>query len=309
MRIDWKLLLAFEAVARHGSFSRAASELNVQQPAMSRRVAALETELNVPLLYRTRPTLSLSPEGEILYRAVSGSMSQVQSAFDQIAWRAQQTNVVVNTTIGFASCFLMKRLHAFRAAYPDVVVELVSRDQNDTYQEDAADVVILFDTPSSLPGRRQAIVFEEEMIAVCAPDYLPAPLRSLEEFKHHRLLRLTQGIHGEDWAKFLGLGIALPLARSTERFTSFIIYLQSALDGEGIALGWEHLLHDHLAAGTLQRASPHVYRSNRAYFACLTRRAETNTAAQSFVDWIGGLVAFDGIAPEASPGSGLPNTR
>ena len=60
MPTDWKLLLAFEAVARHGSFSRAAQQLNVQQPAMSRRVAALETLLGTRLLHRTRPVLSLT---------------------------------------------------------------------------------------------------------------------------------------------------------------------------------------------------------------------------------------------------------
>ncbi len=291
MKLDWKLLVAFEAVARHGSFSRAAEELNVQQPAMSRRVSALEAVLGVRLLHRSRPSLSLSAEGDILYRAISGSLIQVQAACDQIARRAEKNVVVVNTTIGFASCFLMKRLHAFRDAHPNITIELVSRDQSDTYHEAGADVIIMFDSPANLPGIRQELIFAEQMIAVCAPGYLPKPAVGRADLLGRRLLHLTKGIHADDWAKFLeGTGLEIPIPGSAERFTSFIIYLQAVLNGEGIALGWEHLLEEHLANGTLVRATPHVVRSERGYFACLTKRAEQNGPASRFLEWVGTLV-------------------
>lgn len=291
MHTDWKLLMAFEAVARHGSFSRAADELNVQQPAMSRRVAVLEAALGVQLLHRTRPTLNLSREGEILYRAVSGSLVQVNTAIDQIERHPHQDSVVVNTTIGFASCFLMKRMHAFRDAYPDIIVELVSRDQSHTYRESAADVIILFEDPSNLPGERQKLIFGEEMIAVYAPGYMSEPVEDHKSLLGQRLLHLTQGIHGNDWDTYLGAGAHDMKAPDTsQRFTSFIIYLQAVLNGDGIALGWEHLLEDHLASGTLVRASSHVLRSKRGYFACLTKRAHNNPAAEKFLDWLSGIV-------------------
>lgn len=290
MPANWKLLLAFEAVARHGSFSRAAQELNVQQPAMSRRVAALETLLGTQLLHRARPALSMTSDGEILYRAVSGSLVQVQTALDQIESRAQKSIVIVNTTIGFASCFLMKRLHGFRDTHPDIMIELVSRDLNDGYQENKADVIITFDEPDHLPGVDQHLIFGERMIAVCAPGYLVAPLQDRADLLDHRLLHLTQGIHGQDWAGYLGRAVGdLGVPTSSERFTSFIIYLQAVLNGDGIALGWEHLLDNHLASGSLVRAANHVHRSNRGYFACLTKRAQTNTAARDFVAWIASL--------------------
>lgn len=287
MPADWKLLLAFEAVARHGSFSRAAQELNVQQPAMSRRVAALETLLGTQLLHRARPALSMTSDGEILYRAVSGSLVQVQTALDQIESRAQKSTVIVNTTIGFASCFLMKRLHGFRDAHPDIMIELVSRDLNDSYQENKADVIITFDEPDHLPGVDQHLIFGEQMIAVCAPSYLKAPFQDRADLLDHRLLHLTQGLHGQDWVSYLGRPIGdIGAPASSDRFTSFIIYLQAVLNGDGIALGWEHLLDDHLASGSLVRAAAHVHRSDRGYFACLTKRAHANTAAREFVDWI-----------------------
>lgn len=292
MPADWKLLLAFEAAARHGSFSRAAQELNVQQPAMSRRVAALEALLGTRLLHRTRPALSLTSDGEVLYRAVSGSLVQVQTAMDQIENQAQKSTVIVNTTIGFASCFLMKRLHGFRDAYPDIMIELVSRDLNDSYHEAKADVIITFDEPDHLPGVAQHRIFGEQMIAVCAPGYLKVPLQDRADLLHHRLLHLTQGIHGQDWARYLERAAGdIRAPSSADRFTSFIIYLQAVLNGDGIALGWDHLLDDHLASGSLIRAASHVHSSSRGYFACLTKRAHANTAARDFVDWIASLAA------------------
>ncbi len=288
---NWKLLLAFEAVARHGSFSRAAGELNVLQPAMSRRVAELEAQLGTPLLYRTRPKTSLTPEGQILFRAISGSMVQVQTAVEQVRARATDRPLVVNTTIGFASCFLLKRLKRFRERHPEITVELISRDLNAAYREDEADIVIAFDAPTRLPGTRQGSIFREELVAVCAPAYLPSAPIPLAQLARERLLHLTQGIHARDWETFLsGSGLTVPAAQATERFTSFILYLQAALNGEGIALGWEHLLEDHLASGQLVRAVDRRLSTERGYFCCLTQRAAGDAGAERFLDWITSLV-------------------
>ena len=159
-------------------------------------------------------------------------------------------------------------------------------------------MIITFDEPDHLPGVEQRLIFGETMIAVCAPGYLAAPLQDPADFAEHRLLRLTQGMHGHDWAIFLGCAARdLSVPNSSERFTSFIIYLQAVLNGDGIALGWEHLLDDHLASGSLVRAANHVYRSNRGYFACLTKRAQANTAACDFVTWIASLTT-----DQAKPG-------
>lgn len=285
-RLNWKLLTAFEAVARNGTFSRAAQELNVLQPAMSRRVAALEQELGVHLLHRTRPLVTLTPEGEVLFDAVAGSLVRVQTAVEQISAPREQTTIVVDTTIGFASCYLMQRLPEFRAHHPDLVVELVSRDLSDRYQEAGADVIILFGEPDRLPGAQSAIIFGEEMVPLCAPGFLSAPV-SPEQLGQHRLLHLVHGIHTRDWDRYAsGTGLQVSPPGSAERFTSFMVYLQAALNGEGVMLGWEHLLQDHISGGRLIRASEHVVQTDRGYFACLSARAAQNTPAQTFLNWI-----------------------
>ena len=247
---SWKLLTAFEAVARHRSFSRAAEELNVLQPAVSRRVAELEAELATRLLVRSRPKSILTPDGEVLYRALAASLVQVQGAVEQVAARNRASPVVVHLTIGFASCFLLKRLGAFRHAHPEYELELVSRDLNDDYNEETADVVIVFEGPDRLPGVTRTRVFREELIAVAAPAYLSGRQVPLAALPEHRLLRLAAGHHGDDWTRYLdGSGIDLAPDQRWQRFNSFMVYLQAALNGDGIALGWTHLLDDHLTAG------------------------------------------------------------
>lgn len=299
---NWSLLVAFEAVARTGGFSRAATELNVLQPAVSRRVAQLEAELGVQLVVRSRPNTALTPSGELLFTAVSESFQRVSAAVTEIKGGATARALVINTTIGFANCFLMKRLSGFRAAHADCAVELVSRDLNDGYQESASDVVFVFDSPSRLPGVEQAMVFREEMVAVCAPGYRAGPPLSVAALAAERLLHLTPGVHGKDWTRFFaGSGATPPPPGMAERYNSFMVYLQAALNGEGVALGWRTLMDDYFASGQLVVACERRLSTERGYFACLTAKGAERPEARSFIAWAGSL----GEAPVDAPPSRL----
>lgn len=290
VKLDWKLLTAFEAVARHSNFSRAADELNVQQPAISRRVAELEASLGTKLLQRTRPNATLTKEGEILFKSVASSILQVDSAVDQITRARDRDIVKVNTTIGFASCFLMKRLSSFRSSFPDISIELVSRDQNDAYSELSADVVVVFDQSRNLPGIRHARIFPEIMIPMARPDIAETIGNSLAELSNQRLLFLTMGIHGDDWETYFeGTGIELEIPEAEQKYTSFMVYLQAALDGEGCMLGWGSLMRDHLEQGLLKQVSDRHVETDRGYFVCLAKRAEDNPAAQVVFEWLSKL--------------------
>lgn len=298
---SWKLLTAFEAVARHRSFSRAAAELNVLQPAISRRVAALEAELGTRLLNRTRPNATLTRDGEVLFRAIAASLVQVQGAVRQLTERDRERPVVVNLTIGFASCFLLRRLGAFRSAHPEVELELVSRDLNESYREDMADVVILFERPDRAPGERRRVVLEEQMIAVAAPGALGGGAVSLSDLGAHRVLKLNASSHADDWARFLdGSGVALDPAQPTTRFNSFMVYLQAALNGDGVAIGWRRLLGDHLASDQLEIVFDRSAPADRAYVCCLTESGARSASARAFQDWLADL----GASETASGGSG-----
>lgn len=284
--LDWKLLSAFEAVARHGSFSRAAAELNVLQPAISRRVAQLERDVGVALIQRTRPNATLTAEGQVLFRTVASSLSQVQMALSQIRRSPDDRTLTVNTTIGFASCFLMRRLNSFREAHPEIQIELISRDLNASYRSETCDVVIVFDRPSRLPGVEHELIFEERMVAVCAPSYLSRFAIDPTALHRHSLLHLPVETHGTDWQVYLDdLGLPAPAADPAHRYNSFMVYLQATLNGDGIAIGWRYLLDDMLADGQLVKAVDHEVATNRGYFCCITERARNREDAQRFAEW------------------------
>ncbi|MBC6439659.1 MAG: LysR family transcriptional regulator [Rhodospirillales bacterium] len=96
-------LRTFEASARHLSFVRAAGELNVQPPAVSRKAAELERELNVSLFVRTKSRLTLTPEGERFFQAVSSGFGTIAQSAEAMRKRPGSETIVVGISIGLAS--------------------------------------------------------------------------------------------------------------------------------------------------------------------------------------------------------------
>ena len=283
-----KLLIAFEAAARHLSFSKAALELNVQQPAVSRQIGALEGELRAPLFIRSKPRLTLTAEGQELFAAVTAGFGGIAQAARRIASSAQHDRLVIDTSIGFAGCFLMRRLGDFAKRHPEIDLELVTRDQNAAFDDSDADVVVIFGE-AGLPDSRSRLVFPEELLAVCAPGRLPGGrLLAREELMAERLLWLNDSYHLADWETYFGA--PRPPEARRKAYNSYSIYLQAILDGEGIGLGWAHLLDDHFAAGSLRLASAHRVGTSRGYHCCVLDGSRNRQQALAFADWLVGLV-------------------
>lgn len=282
-----RLIEAFEAVARHRSFTHAAQELNVLQPAISRKIAELEADLGSRLFHRTKPRLTLTEDGEFLFATASAGMMRIRDAAIQIRARRPADVLVVNTSIGFASCYLMPRLAAFGATSPEIELELITRDQNRTYDPGQCDVVVVFgEADEAAPGHRT--IFNETLVAITGPDH-PAAGADLspDDLVGERLLHLSDRAHAQDWTRFFdGMGLTVPDPARADRFTSFMVYLQAALNGEGIALGWDHLLTDLVNGGRLTIVSDRRVTSARGYQCRLTASGAAKPAARVFRDWL-----------------------
>lgn len=286
------LLSAFEAAARHLSFTRAADELNVQQPAISRQIAALEDDLGTQLFVRTKPTLTLTPAGEALFSSVSSGFQSIRTVVDDIRDRRRKSVLVVNMAIGFANYFLMPRLAEFQGKHPEIELELVTRDQNRAFDPKLCDVAVVFGT-SGLSGCLSRIIVREELCAVCAPGTLKnGKTLSLEELPDHRLLHLTSLDHQNDWEAFLaGTQIRLPQPMRADRFTSFMVYLHAVQNGNGIALGWSHITDGLIATKRLRLAMTRKVKTARGYHCSIADHARDKPEARTFLHWITGLVA------------------
>ncbi len=281
-------LAAFEAAARHLSFTDAAKEFDILQPTISRHISSLESELGTALFIRKKPKLALTYDGEILLAAVSNGFGQITHAVNTIRDRNSTQSFVVMASLGFATCFLMPRLADFNSRYPYADLELVTNDFYRKYNPDEFDVAVVFSEKANAPGRDIRLLFPEELIAVCAPSYLEGQENlSDDELVKERLLHIHEPNHLEDWNTFLSdAAVKAPQSTASNRYTAYTTYLHSALSGEGIALGWSFYIDDLIRANRLRLASNRRVRTERGFFCCISDRGLHKPAARDFANWL-----------------------
>ncbi len=281
----------FEAAARHLSFARAARQLGVQPPAVSRQVGELEQALGVLLFVRSKPRLALTSQGQDLYRSVSLGLGEIREACDRVRRSDSDTRLRVVTSIGITSCWLLARLIDFYQRFPDIDLELTTRDSTTNLDPQDADVAIVFGD-SDFPGAEHKIMFRDTMIPVCAPGLLrDAKKFSATELVSQRLLHYIEPVHRDDWRRLLAsAGLEAPPPGRGMGFNSYVVYLQAAVSGAGIAIGWRHLLEDYLADGSLYRAADISLETGQGYFCCLTDQGIDKPAARRFMNWVCALV-------------------
>ena len=281
------LLATFEAAARHLSFSHSARELNVQQPAISRQIATLEQDLRVQLFHRSRPRLTLTPEGEALYSAVVTGFDAIQRCADALRESQRRDVLVVNAALGFTSFYLLPRLGEFQSLHPEIRLEVVTRDQNDGYDPTQCDVVVTFGE-AGLPGAESRLVFREVLVAVCAPRLLAngQPFE-LSDLAQQRLLYMSSDAHASDWSRyFAGTGFAPTPPDQLDRLFSHMVYLHAIQSGNGIGLGWIPLIDDLIDSGQLALACARTVQTKRGYHCSVLPRATQKAGAAAFLDWL-----------------------
>lgn len=141
-RVSLDLLRGFHAAARHLSFTRAAEELCVTQPAISRAVKVLEEQLGQPLFERVNRTLRLTPAGEELYRATEETFVRLVAVIERIAGHHQ--TLAVTTTPALASLWLAPRLPRFNRDHPGVDVRVAASNDSPDLERDQLDIAIHF---------------------------------------------------------------------------------------------------------------------------------------------------------------------
>ena len=287
MSLPLNAIKSFEAAARQLSFARAAKDLKVHPPAVSRQVAELERMLGVSLFLRSKPRLSLTPQGQELFASVSAGLNEIRQAIECIQYRRQQGLLKVETSIGFASCWLLARLADFRSNHPDIELQMQTRDSTSNYEPQDSDIAIMFGK-SPLPAVEARRIFPGVMIPVCTPALLKDTGQlSVAELCRYPLLHYSEPAHFDDWKNLLAsVGFSVPQPRSEYCFNSYVVYLQAILNGDGIGIGWEHLLEDHLRDERLVCAAEISVERQRAYYACLQARAVDNADARVFMDWV-----------------------
>ena len=280
-------LRAFEAAARHGSFTAAAAELGVSPAAVSRLVRLLEARLKVPLFERQPNGLTLTRRGRAFLPGLTGVFDEIARLTEQVTQGRDDRVLTVGVGPTFAIRWLIPRLGDFHRAHPGIEVRLTTGGAVVALRDDWTCGVQLGD--GDWPGYVAEPLFSAEMFPVCTPA-VAKRLKRPEDLAEAVLLDVTHST--EDWTQWLA---AAGLAALTVRGPSFGTYamaLQAALDGVGVAVGLRPYVVDDLAAKRLVRPFRLAVPKLRAwYIAYRPDRAEE-----------AGLVAFRGWLHEVARG-------
>ena len=245
-------LRAFEAAARHLSFTRAASELNVTQTAISHQIKRLEEELGVRLFVRQNRALELTTEARDYLPGIRAAFNDLRLATDRLLQKGNDNVLTISTIASFAAKWLLPRLGTFQEAHPEIDVHITTSSSLIDFTRDNVDAAIRYGR-GQWPGVRSAWLMADEMFPVCSPALLKGkrPLRQPEDIRHHTLLHTSS--FDDDWRQWL-TAAGLPLDMLGQRGVSFdmiFMTVQAAIDGSGIAMGRTSYVRDDVAKGRL----------------------------------------------------------
>jgi len=282
-------LVAFEAAGRLESFTAAGRELSLTQAAISRQIQQLEGDLGVLLFSRSRRGMRLTPEGDILYRAVTAGLTSISDTATTLRQQQGRRNVTIGATLGFATFWLMPRLPTFRSANPGIDLRLVASDALGDLAEERIDMAIRYGD-GHWPAVHATRLFGGEMFPVVSPSLLKGrkPPLSLDEFRSLPLLEYESAdprwLTWEDWSQGLAERPKLPAARI--RFNNYPLLIQAAVAGEGVGLGWRYFVDDYLRDKRLVRPVAEVLVTGFDFHLVEPIGARPRTATTLLRNWL-----------------------
>jgi LysR family glycine cleavage system transcriptional activator len=237
---------AFEAAARSGSFTAAASELAVSPAAISRMVRLLEDRLGVALFERTPNRLVATAAGRRYQAGLTPILDALTELTDEVTVRRGARLLTIGVGPTFAIRWLIPRLADLRRAEPTLEVRFATGGVAAPFADDWTCGVKLGN--GEWPGLVAEPLFAADLLPVCAPD-LAAKLKQPRDLRAAILLRVAHA--ADDWPRWLAAAGVSRLAAAGPVFEFYGQALQAAADGVGVAMGIRPYVDDDLAAGRL----------------------------------------------------------
>ena len=269
------------------SLTRAAGELNVTPGAVSKHIKTLEAEVGTKLFVRLHRSLDLTVEGGALLDTLKDSFSHIATTLDSFRQGGKARAVTIGTTNAFAQFWLMPRLGKFWNQHQDIIIDHVISDRT---QESSISPVDLRVRYGSGQFQDEACIklFDDEIMAVASPAFLVD--RNIVSLQDMAILPLLS-VEGVDWswttwADFLRKGGIKSRRLNIRRFNSYVISIQAALDGQGIALGWKSLVSQLLADGRLCQVGGHWMAAPQSFYLTWTVKRSLSAEANVLKDWL-----------------------
>lgn len=272
-------LRAFEAVARHLSFIKAAEELSVTQSAISHQVQKLEQFLDRQLFIRRTRAIDLTPAGEAYYRQIQPALESIALATRDLRSNDQhETTLRIGLLASFATLWLAPRLASFNARHPHIHVELMPSVQLADVGGGEVDLAIRYGK-GGWPKVRARRFMVETLTPVCSPAFKSHGLEKgpLLMAKSH------QPFEWIDWCVHSGLDLS---DYASVMLHDYNIVVEAAVAGQGIAMGRRHLIQRRLTEGALVAAfDTPPFTSEIGYWLVIPDRPASH-AAECFGQWL-----------------------
>lgn len=244
-------LRVFEAAARRGSFKAAGDELSITASAVSHQIAALEERLGRLLFLRAAGRVALTEEGRLLQPFLRDAFARMAEGV-ALARRRSPAELTVQVYITVAVRWLMPRLHRFQRANPDLVLKFSASHLAWDFEPGLADVGIVIASGPERPGEHRTPLFEADLVLVCSPALLAGtpPLTAPADVAGHpRLHVYTASADWQTWSRAAGIPF-LP-AGTGASFDSYLLVIEAACEGRGVAVVPHFLAANDLRAGRL----------------------------------------------------------
>ncbi len=291
----WKLvssprhLLVFEAAARTGSFTRAAQELNVQQPAVSAAIKQLETSLGLTLFTRAHRSVTLTQSGERLYTDVAGAFDRILQSARLLTARSAQDHVTLSASTAFAHYWMVPRLAQFHAAHPGIDLRLQTSEREPDIGAEGISLAIRRGT-GHWPGCQSHLLAPEVICPIAAPRVMAAAvnLATVANLRNETLIHLEEPIRERPgWVDFFShWNVPYTEPRTGLRLNDYALVLQAAIAGEGFAFGWRHVTESLISQGLLAARPEWGWTTGAGFYLVWSNSMPLSPQAEKVRGWL-----------------------
>ena len=277
-------LKAFEAAARHESFTRAAEELCVTLGAVSHQVKALEAELGIKLFNRQRQRLVITEGGREYLTVLRDAFDRIAVGTERLLQRQSAGALTVSTSPDFAAKWLVHRLGRFAEAHPSIDLRVSATMHHVDFAREEVDLAVRHGD-GNWTGLDVVRLCSEELFAVCSPKLLSGRnrVRKLADLLKFPLLHLDDR---KDWAKWLDAS-GLPIAGVSHGpvLNRASMVIDAAVDGHGIGLARTTLAAWDLINGRLVRPFAQALRLSKTYWIVSPQATSMLPKIRACRDW------------------------
>jgi LysR family transcriptional regulator, glycine cleavage system transcriptional activator len=278
-------LTSFVAAAEHGSFTRAASVLNVTQGAVSRQIHELENHLGIWLFERIRQRVVLTDAGKFYLPQVKKALDDLAVATQKVLSFSNHTTLNLAVLPTFAARWLLPRLPNFQSKNPGILIHLTTRQLPSSFSIESFDAAVFHDT-HNWPGTIAHHLMDAEMVAVCSPKLnAKRAIKTLADIANFPLLH-QNALPGR-WAELIAATGAMlngPLPGHT--YQNFAMLAQAAVAGLGIALLPRYLVEEELMDKRLEIVARQLIDVKISYYLIVPETRASSSAIQIFANWL-----------------------